>query len=321
MNTIEPDIIGLSDYDDNNSEYSSYKIDEPPVFTFSSFSNIKDSDLKNNIKVILNDDKYRPSTYMQDRSLSLKEKLIQLSYVHTVISSKKKPKIGEKYAPKKIKIIDLVHDPDVVNHTYDVPVDTPLFQPFPSQVIIQNFVPFEKYNIIISFRNNDKFARKMKILPIDYPYISIRGMNSESLYSDKVAPGMEVQYIVTFIPEENVDYKYNLVCITEREKFTVPIIAIGARAILDFPDIVNFSECPVNYESSKILLVRNIGNKKATFKLTVKEPFSVVPDNGYLDIGESMQIEVKFEPEKVGSYEGEMLLEYDTGEEVYINMY
>jgi len=69
----------------------------------------------------------------------------------------------------------------------------------------------------------------MKILPIDYPYFSIRGTNSISLNSEKIAPGMEVQYIITFTPEENVDYNYNLVCITEREKFLVPIIAIGAR--------------------------------------------------------------------------------------------
>ncbi|ORX48158.1 hypothetical protein BCR36DRAFT_329786 [Piromyces finnis] len=321
MNTIEPDIIGLSEYADNNSEYSAYEVDEPPIFMFSSFSNIKDSDVKNNIKITLNDDKYRPSTYMQCRSLSLKEKLFQLSYINTIMSYKKKPKIGEKYLPEKIKIIDLIHDPDVVNHSYDVPIDTPIFQPFPSQIVLQNFIPFEKYNIIISFRNNDKFARKMKILPINYPYFSIRGINSASLNSEKIAPGMEVQYIITFVPEENIDYNYNLVCITEREKFLVPMIAIGARAILDFPDMVNFSECPVNYESSKILLIRNIGNKSATFKLTVNEPFKVVPSDGYLDIGESMQIEVKFEPEKVGSYEGEMLLEYDTGEEVYINVY
>jgi len=156
MNTIEPDIIGLSEYADNNSEYSSYELDKPPVFSFSSFSNIKDSEVKNNIKVIINDDKYRPSTYLQDRSLSLKDKLLQLSYINTITSTKKKAKIGEKYTPQKIKIIDLVHDPDVINHAYDVPVDIPLFQPFPSQVIIQNFVPFEKYNIVISFRNNDK---------------------------------------------------------------------------------------------------------------------------------------------------------------------
>jgi len=69
----------------------------------------------------------------------------------------------------------------------------------------------------------------MKILPIDYPYFSIKGTNSPSLNSEKIAPGMEVQYIITFTPEENVDYKYNLVCITEREKFLVPIVAIGAR--------------------------------------------------------------------------------------------
>ncbi len=61
--------------------------------------------------------------------------------------------------------------------------------------------------------------------------------------------------------------------------------------------MVNFSECPVNFESSKILLIRNIGNKKTSFNLTVKEPFIAVPDNGYLDIAESMQIEIKFKPE------------------------
>lgn len=156
MNTVEPKIIGLSEYDDNESNYSSYEVDEPPVFMFSSFSNIKDSEVKNNAKIILDDDKYRPSSYLQDRSLSLKEKLLQLSYINTITSSKKKTKIGQKYIPQKIKIIDLVHDPDVVNHTYDVPIDTPLFQPFPSQVVIQNFIPFEKYKIVISFRNNDK---------------------------------------------------------------------------------------------------------------------------------------------------------------------
>ena len=41
------------------------------------------------------------------------------------------------------------------------------------------------------------------------------------------------------------DYTHELVCMTEREKFLVPIKAIGARAILDFPDDVNFASCPV----------------------------------------------------------------------------
>ena len=40
---------------------------------------------------------------------------------------------------------------------------------------------------------------------------------------------MEVQYVVKFSPEERVDYVHELICVTEREKFIVPIRAIGAR--------------------------------------------------------------------------------------------
>lgn len=41
------------------------------------------------------------------------------------------------------------------------------------------------------------------------------------------------------------DYEHELVCITEREKFVVPVKAIGARALLDFPDEIHFSAAPV----------------------------------------------------------------------------
>jgi len=60
-----------------------------------------------------------------------------------------------------------------------------------------------------------------------------------------------------------------VVCITEREKFVVPIRAIGARAVLDFPDEVVFPAGPVKHSQSRVLLVRNIGNADATFSLTV----------------------------------------------------
>jgi hydrocephalus-inducing protein len=40
---------------------------------------------------------------------------------------------------------------------------------------------------------------------------------------------METNYVVKFTPEEHVDYLFELVCVTEREKFIVPIRAIGAR--------------------------------------------------------------------------------------------
>ena len=34
-------------------------------------------------------------------------------------------------------------------------------------------------------------------------------------------------------------------CITEREKFVIPIRAIGARGVVDFPDKVHFPTAPV----------------------------------------------------------------------------
>lgn len=66
------------------------------------------------------------------------------------------------------------------------------------------------------------------------------------------------------------DYAHMLTCITEREKFVVPVKARGARAILDFPDELNFSTCPVKYSTQKILLVRNIGNKDSLFHLKAR---------------------------------------------------
>ena len=42
---------------------------------------------------------------------------------------------------------------------------------------------------------------------------------------------MEVGYVLQFRPESEVDYTYNLVCITDREKFLVPVKAIGARGM------------------------------------------------------------------------------------------
>jgi len=60
-----------------------------------------------------------------------------------------------------------------------------------------------------------------------------------------------------------------VICITEREKFIVPIHAVGARAILDFPDEIVFPAGPVKHAQIRVLLVRNVGTTDATFSLTV----------------------------------------------------
>jgi len=59
--------------------------------------------------------------------------------------------------------------------------------------------------------------------------------------SQRVAPGMEISFLIKFSPEAKSDYSYDLMVLTEREKFIVPIRAVGCRAMLDFPDLLDFA--------------------------------------------------------------------------------
>ena len=76
---------------------------------------------------------------------------------------------------------------------------------------------------------------------------------------------------ICFTPEDNKDYTHELICMTEREKFLVPVRAIGARAILDFPDEISFGSSPVKHVNSKTILVRNIGNNVAKYTFQIEE--------------------------------------------------
>jgi hydrocephalus-inducing protein len=108
-----------------------------------------------------------------------------------------------------------------------VSVDRPIFKAEPSNITIAGFEPFRTYEMVINFRNSDQIARKIRVEQSDNPYFSVSGWKKKGLQSEKVAPGMETQYIVKFSPEEDVDYYLELVCVTERETFTVPIKAFG----------------------------------------------------------------------------------------------
>ena len=65
------------------------------------------------------------------------------------------------------------------------------------------------------------------------------------------------------------DYHHQLVCITEREKFLIPVRAIGPRAVLDFPDELHFPTAPVKYVSTKTVLIRNVGNREGKFTMDI----------------------------------------------------
>ncbi|XP_065519831.1 hydrocephalus-inducing protein-like [Lathamus discolor] len=195
-----------------------------------------------------------------------------------------------------------------------VGLDQRLFQPFPSEVVFENYVPRQFYIAALALRNIDRVPRLLNVILGNSPYFELISPSNEDY---KVAPGLSSTYRILFRPDEDKDYFDELIIITEKEKFFVPIRAIGARASLDFPEQLNFSECPVRFSTQKTLLVHNVGKREACYSITTLSPFSVDPSIGTLGVGEAMEVTVEFHPPKTGVYTSPMIVHYDTGEDVH----
>ena len=193
----------------------------------------------------------KPSQYMFQMNMNTEQKLANM---HTMS------------VPRKLELLDMSETSHQKHST--VSIDDPMFQPFPSEVWFQNYTPFETYEVPLVLRNNDKVPRLVKVVQQDSPYFKIISPNN---VGHKVGAGLPTTFRIQFVPEEKKDYYHELICITERERFLVPVRAVGSRAILDFPDDVIFKDCPVKYSSSRTLLVRNIGNLEAKFALSTEK--------------------------------------------------
>ncbi|XP_050835037.1 hydrocephalus-inducing protein homolog [Serinus canaria] len=192
------------------------------------------------------------------------------------------------------------------------------FQPCPPEVVFQNFSPGEVCEVPLILRNRDTVPHLLKVTLENSLYFQLVGPNR--VYR-KVPPGLYATVRILFTPGKKKDYFHQLLCSTEREEFIVPIWAIGARAILDFPDQLDFSVCPVNYTTEKTLLVLNVGDREAYYQLSTQGPFSVNPSKGVLDVDDFMQVTVEFQPKKSGDYSESLVVHYDTGEETHTSLH
>lgn len=131
------------------------------------------------------------------------------------------------------------------------------------------------------------------------------------MLSSKVAPGMEITYIVKFFPEAKSDYAYDLMVITEREKFIVPIRAQGSRAVLDFPDVLDFGLVPVKFNNEKPVILRNIGERTTKWELICPSSFKVNKSEGILEVGQTEQLIFNFTASEARKYKEELSLCFD----------
>uniref|UniRef100_A0A8C2Z802 HYDIN/VesB/CFA65-like Ig-like domain-containing protein n=1 Tax=Cyclopterus lumpus TaxID=8103 RepID=A0A8C2Z802_CYCLU len=214
-------------------------------------------------------------------------------------------------------ILELLDMSKTTHHKLSlVDLDQPLFQPYPSELVLQNFTPAQTYMLPLRLDNRDKVSRHVKLEQQESEYFHVVQEDA----GRSVAPGLSAAFTVSFAPQEYKDYHHSLVFVTERERFEVPVRAIGPRAILDFCDELHLPICPVKATTEKTQMVRNIGNGKARFKLDTQSPFSVTPSCGTLDVGEWMQVTVNYNPMTVGVHSQELLLHYHTGEDVCIGL-
>lgn len=212
--------------------------------------------------------------------------------------------------PRIVELLDAETAPGPFRDT-GLSVDQPLFQPFPSEARFQRFAAGDVVELPLAFRNVDRVARRLRVLPSQSPYFELVPPPGPP---GKVAPGVETTYILRFRPDEDKDYADELVCVTERERFVVPVRAVGARAALDLPDRVDFGSAVVKAEAVRTLLVRNLGTRAAHFRLQCPPPFAVTPDHGQLPPQGSMQLQLAFAPVRANGADAVLRAIYDTGE-------
>ena len=206
-----------------------------------------------------------------------------------------------------------------------VDVDSPIFQPLPSVLEFKHYTPFEPTSLRLSFRNNDRFPRRIKIIPPDSPFFSVSGptsMRGAPLVDTRVAPGTELCYTVTFTPRDVDDYAYELVCVTEREKFVVPLRATGKVAALSMPDAVSFPNVPVRSSTTRTMVLRNVGTKGAPYRIASPAPFIAAPDRGFVAPGEHVTVSLTFAPLEPAALDCELGVTYGDGDRhtVHVNL-
>lgn len=99
--------------------------------------------------------------------------------------------------------------------------------------------------------------------------------------------------------------------ITEREKFLIPLRALGQKATLLFPQFVDFSLCPVKFLTERPVMLRNAGDKPTKWSIDLHAPFNADVKEGLLEVGKAQQINFSFNPTRAKLYKEDCVLIYD----------
>lgn len=95
------------------------------------------------------------------------------------------------------RVVALYNMADFTHNTESVvPLDEPIFQASPPEIIFDDFEPLQQYTTTLYLRNNDTVARRIKVVAPDSSAFSIEPPKHLKASGGKVAPGMDVQFKV-----------------------------------------------------------------------------------------------------------------------------
>ncbi|XP_048264437.1 hydrocephalus-inducing protein homolog [Bombus terrestris] len=193
------------------------------------------------------------------------------------------------------------------------------FEVSPSIIVFQQFTPGISLSVTVTVRNVSAVPRYLRSSYEPDPFFSVDFCGSS--YLTMLAPGISNSYRVKFMPDRNQDYHYQLKFATDSGDLIVPVVAINARGILDFPDRIEVPLTGVKIPSSKTIFVRNIGGASTVFTLYTDNPcFWIEPSKGRMEEEESLQFTIHFLSKKAGDFEGNLFLEYETEEKLRIEL-
>jgi hydrocephalus-inducing protein len=94
--------------------------------------------------------------------------------------------------------------------------------------------------------------------------------------------------------------------VTEREKFVLPLRAVGPRGALTFPDAVTFPAAVAKGRAERVIVVRNVGARASEFELRPPAGFAARPSRGVVVPGAALPVTLAAEPLAAGPLTGEM---------------
>ena len=182
----------------------------------------------------------------------------------------------------------------------------------------------------IQIRNSSAVSRNLRVLPPSTRFFAMDTVEYPP-GNGAIAPGMSAKVTVHFFPNSLADFEDELTVVTEQKKFTVPIRAFREPPLLSLPLTLDGRNCMLGDRLDTVFRCENSGGA-GRFRLFPAsdwpapaspvynhtkidiEPFSLWPSEFALSTGDSIDLNLRFLPREVGSFEREFVMVCDNCE-------